>query len=267
MQIGYGITLKLLRMGAIVIATTRFPHDAANRYAREPDFQSFKGRLAVYGLDFRDIPMLHHFCNHVKEVYKRLDVIINNAAQTVRKPPAFYEHLMADEAGEVDAAVLDVIDVVDVYRNGQGKVGYTFEHQQDRLSKEVESRAKVEEGEGSTSSYPPHALALPASQAIMHLPEVNASAALSQIPILEGDRIEKKEEYFPPGLYDRDDQQLDLRAENSWTLALGQISSVEMMECHVINAFAPWVLISELKALMEETRNPSGSEGDWDKVV
>ncbi|KAJ3053949.1 hypothetical protein HK097_003022, partial [Rhizophlyctis rosea] len=91
-KIGYCITLKLLRMGAIVIATTRFPHDAANRYAREPDFQSFKGRLAVY---------------------KRLDVIINNAAQTVRKPPAFYEHLMADEAGEVDAAVLEVIDVVD----------------------------------------------------------------------------------------------------------------------------------------------------------
>ncbi|KAJ3046307.1 hypothetical protein HDV00_000121 [Rhizophlyctis rosea] len=268
-KIGYCITLKFLRMGATVIATTRFPHDAANRYAREPDFESFKGRLAVYGLDFRDIPMLHHFCNHVKQVYKRLDVIINNAAQTVRKPPAFYEHLMANEAGEVRSEVLEVIDVVDVYREGKGRVGYSFEHQKDRLLKGTDGGGTVHEihDDGHGTLHPVHELALPASQAIMHLPDVNASAALSQIPLLDGDRIEKKEELFPPGLYDRDDQQLDLRSENSWTLALGQISSVEMMECHVINAFAPWVLISELKSLMEETGNPDGSSGEWDKFV
>ncbi|KAJ3299792.1 hypothetical protein HK104_006921 [Borealophlyctis nickersoniae] len=257
-KIGYCIALKLLRMGATVIVTTRFPHDAAGRYAKEEDFLTFKGRLAVYGLDFRDIPMLHHFCNHVKQTYQRLDVIINNAAQTVRKPPAFYEHLIGGESQEVSKDVLEVIDLVDVFRLRNGG-GYLFAHGGGRAL----AQARVEELSDGGS-----ALALAASQATAHLPQINTSAQLSQLPIVPGDEGgTAKEMVFPPGLYDRDDQQLDLRSENSWTQELGQISTAEMMECHVINAFAPWVLVSELKALMEATKNRDGSDGEWDKFI
>ncbi|RKO85993.1 hypothetical protein BDK51DRAFT_32004, partial [Blyttiomyces helicus] len=259
-KIGYCIALKLLRMSATVIATTRFPHDAASRFALEPDFPSFRGRLTIYGLDFRDIPMLHHFCRDVRTTFGRLDVIINNAAQTVRKPPAFYEHLMQKERNDVPQQTLDVVDVVDVYRARGG--GYLMGHGAARPSHEASSDdPKLHD---ITTGAP---LPVAASQATAHLSDINTSALLSQIPLLASDAVAVEQRAFPPGLYDRDDQQIDLRTENSWTQEIGQISTVEMMECHVINAFAPWVLVSELKALMEETRNPDGSEGSWDKYI
>lgn len=49
MRIGYATVLKLLRAGAYVLTTTRYPHDAARRYAREPDFDAFAPRLEVVG--------------------------------------------------------------------------------------------------------------------------------------------------------------------------------------------------------------------------
>src|SRR5690242_4327467 len=55
-KIGYQASLKLLRAGAHVIVTTRFPIDAADRYATEPDFAKFKDRLQVHGLDLRHSP-------------------------------------------------------------------------------------------------------------------------------------------------------------------------------------------------------------------
>ncbi|TPX56962.1 hypothetical protein PhCBS80983_g04164 [Powellomyces hirtus] len=265
-KIGYAIALKLLRMGATVLVTTRFPHDAANRFAREPDFEAFTGRLAVYGLDFRDIPMLHHFCRHVQERYSRLDVIINNAAQTVRKPPAYYEHLIAGEAGGISEQVRSIVDVVDVYRARHG--GYVFGHGGGAALTSAEA-AEVE-ATTTTDGSPEKVglgVALAAKQATAHLQDVNVSAALSQLAVLESDTQVSKVQEFPPGLYDRDDQQLDLRRENSWTMELGDISSVEMMECHVINTFAPWVLISELKPLMARTGRLDGAVGDFDKFI
>ena len=71
-------------MGATVIAVTRFPRDAARRYSREQDAFNFNDRLFIYGVDFRDVQMVHRFCHSVKQQFSRLDVIINNAAQTVR---------------------------------------------------------------------------------------------------------------------------------------------------------------------------------------
>ena len=80
-KIGYRCALKLLRCGARVIVTSRFPHDTAKRYAAENDYSTWKDRLDIYGLDFRDMVMLEAFCAFVKQTYDRLDVIINNACQ------------------------------------------------------------------------------------------------------------------------------------------------------------------------------------------
>eukprot|EP00741_Cyanophora_paradoxa_P015021 tig00020830_g14492.t1 len=97
-KIGFHVTLKLLRAGAHVIATTRFPHDAALRFAREPDFDEFRGRLDVYGIDFRDLQSVCRFADFVAGRYTHLDALVNNAAQTVRRPPSFYRHLIPAEA-------------------------------------------------------------------------------------------------------------------------------------------------------------------------
>ena len=102
-KIGYQAALKLLRAGATVVATTRFPHDAARRYAAEPDFAEWGGRLRVHGLDLRHSPSVEIFCSQVSHELGRLDLLVNNACQTVRRPPGFFEHLLDFEERPIDA--------------------------------------------------------------------------------------------------------------------------------------------------------------------
>jgi NAD(P)-dependent dehydrogenase (short-subunit alcohol dehydrogenase family) len=96
-KIGYQAGLKLLRSGARLIVTTRFPQNAAARYAQEADFDDWADRLEIYGLDLRHLPGVEAFCREMVATRERLDFIINNACQTVRRPPEFYAHMMADE--------------------------------------------------------------------------------------------------------------------------------------------------------------------------
>jgi len=102
-KIGYQAGIKLLRAGAELIVTTRFPRDAAARYAREPDFDDWGDRLEIFGLDLRHTPSVEAFCKHLSSTRERLDFIVNNACQTVRRPPDFYRHMLeaetASEAG------------------------------------------------------------------------------------------------------------------------------------------------------------------------
>ncbi|ORY49137.1 NAD(P)-binding protein [Rhizoclosmatium globosum] len=305
-KIGYAIALKLLRMDAAkVIVTTRFPHDAARRFAAEPDSDTFKDRLTIYGLDFRDIRMMHHFCAHIRAKETRLDVIINNAAQTVRKPPGFYEHLMSGEAVEMlGPEVLEKVEVVDVFRVGDkylfGSPDVAAAEAKRLMGSASSAAAKLNvvssgdhvelatnaavQGDVLMATPAKNAINLgtdfipadPGSAASLALKDgvvVNEAASMSQIPMMASDitSAAQSTELFPKGLYDRDDQQVDLRTQNSWNLEMGQISTVEMMECHVINSFAPWVLISELKSLMEASGPVDGStlpEGTFfDKYV
>src|SRR4051812_2401540 len=96
-KIGYQAGLKLLRSGAHLIVTTRFPRNAAARYAEEADFGEWAHRLEIFGLDLRHTPSVETFCRDLVSTRPRLDFIINNACQTVRRPPDFYAHMMAAE--------------------------------------------------------------------------------------------------------------------------------------------------------------------------
>src|SRR5712671_2841638 len=76
-KIGYQAGLKLLRAGARLIVTTRFPRDSASRYATEPDFAEWSDRLEIFGLDLRHTPSVEAFCGHLLATLTRLDFIIN----------------------------------------------------------------------------------------------------------------------------------------------------------------------------------------------
>ncbi len=102
-KIGYQAGLKLLRSGAQLIVTTRFPRDSAQRYGHEPDFAEWGHRLQIVGLDLRYPPGVEALCNHLLETLPRLDFIVNNACQTVRRPPEFYAHMMEGERAAQDA--------------------------------------------------------------------------------------------------------------------------------------------------------------------
>ena len=96
-KIGYRILLKLLRANAVVIATTRFPIDLTIRLSHEKDYEQWKHHLHIYGLDFRNLSSIESFCSFLYQQFPYLDIIINNACQTVRRPPAFYQHLVERE--------------------------------------------------------------------------------------------------------------------------------------------------------------------------
>jgi NAD(P)-dependent dehydrogenase (short-subunit alcohol dehydrogenase family) len=97
-KIGYQAGIKLLRAGAQLIVTTRFPRDAAARYAQESDFDVWGDRLEIYGLDLRHTPSVEAFCQHLNATRERLDFIVNNACQTVRRPADFYKHMLENES-------------------------------------------------------------------------------------------------------------------------------------------------------------------------
>ena len=97
-KIGYHTALKLLRAGATVVATTRFPNDAVDRYRKEPDFVSFRDRLWVYGVDLRDIHGIEALARVLKEKFPGgLDMLVHNAAQTIRRPAPYYRPLLRKE--------------------------------------------------------------------------------------------------------------------------------------------------------------------------
>ena len=116
-KIGYQAAIMLLRAGAHVIVTTRFPVDAASRYAREEDFAAWQDRLEIHGLDFRHTPSIEDFCAQLYRDHDRLDFIVNNACQTVRRPPGFYKHMMALEQSTRAEIASGVSDLVHSSRN------------------------------------------------------------------------------------------------------------------------------------------------------
>ncbi len=87
-----------------LVVTTRFPRDAAMRLAREPDFDDWCDRVEVFGLDLRHTPSVEAFCEHLSATHGHLDYIVNNACQTVRRPPEFYRHML-----ELETASASVI--------------------------------------------------------------------------------------------------------------------------------------------------------------
>ena len=99
-KIGYETALKLLRSGAFVVITTRFPVDAVKRYSAEKDFNTWFKRLRVYQIDFRQLQSLFTFVDYMYEELKHLDILINNAAQTVRHGYEYYEKLFEREQTE-----------------------------------------------------------------------------------------------------------------------------------------------------------------------
>jgi len=202
-KIGYQAAVKMLRAGCRVIVTTRFPQDAVRRYEREADFGEWSERLTVHGLDLRHTPSVEELCARLLRDEPRLDFIINNACQTVRRPAGFYRHLMESEA------------------RGQ----------------------------------------------------LADSAERSQLALLPED-LETSLKLFPEGAIDADLQQVDLREVNSWRLNLHEVPTVELLEVHLVNAVAPFVLNGRLKPLMLRTPerdkhvvNVSAMEGQFYRTL
>jgi len=102
-KIGYQIALWLLNNGCYVIATTRFPADALLRFQKEPNYEQFKDRLFLYGLDFRNLKKVHQFIEFIYQNYKEVNILINNAAQTLYRTDDYNHQLEEDEQAALKA--------------------------------------------------------------------------------------------------------------------------------------------------------------------
>jgi NAD(P)-dependent dehydrogenase (short-subunit alcohol dehydrogenase family) len=214
-KIGFFASLMLLRSGARVVVTTRFPHDAALRYAREPDFEAWRDRLVLYGLDLRHTPSVETFCAHLAATEARLDYVIHNACQTVRRPAGFYAHLLEGEQAPLSALPPGARGTLEAY---------------DGLRR---STALAKAGGA-------------------HAAGLTQAPELSQALLLAEDAY-KGGALFPEGLYDADLQQQDHRAVNSWRLTLAEVPTIELLEVQLVNAVAPFVMNARLKGLMLKT--------------
>jgi NAD(P)-dependent dehydrogenase (short-subunit alcohol dehydrogenase family) len=192
-KIGFALGKRLLRSGARVIGTTRFPHDCARRYAIALDGElgrdALEERLAVHALDLRDLGSVEELCARLREEEPGLDGVINLAAQTVWRPPEQYAHLFPIE--EMASAALP---------HGWGDL--------------VRSRAPE------------------------HLVRALEPLVRKLLPGTTGT--------LPLDLQPREDE----RETNSWRSRLAEVETRELVEVHVVNAIAPFVLMRELLPLL-----------------
>lgn len=219
-KIGFQTALKLLRMGARVIATTRFPADAQSRYLAESDSSEWIGRLTVLGADFRFLGGVEALCDELSRRESCLDIIINNACQTIRRPAAYYAHLVEGER-TADKALLG-------WR--------TSDHDIQNAANSENANVSVTVPKPTTSGF-------------------GDSAAMSQLAVLAEDsmNVEQASVVLPPGERDAHGQQLDTRSTNSWLLRLGEISTPEAVEVFCINTLTPFILNGRLRPLMERS--------------
>jgi len=219
-KIGYQAAIKLLRAGAEVIVATRFPRDAARRFAGEADAADWTARLVVYGIDLRHTPSVERWCDHLCATLPRLDALINNACQTVRRPVGWYDHVIAGERDDLTRLPPAERAMLDRHRallEGAGEPG-----------------AAIVRGDGGGAGAPVG---------------LWKSAVLAQVPLLAED-LERGGHLYPAGRLDADLQQVDLRDFNSWRMTLAEVPTAELLEVHLVNAVAPFVLNARLRPLL-----------------
>ncbi|MBC6467236.1 SDR family oxidoreductase [Actinomadura alba] len=236
-KIGFQVALKLLRDGAEVIVTTRFPRDAARRFAAVPDSADWLRRLHVHGVDLLDLPGVAELLGSVHRRFDHLDILINNAAQTIRRPAAFHREVRAAEKLPLTGTAARV----------------TVTGGACMLTDPAPSSLEAS-GPGPFTPVPPHLMSGPVSG-----PSA-LDGATPEKPVTDGTvtsaRDSAWEVLFPAGRTDETGQPLDLRARNSWSLRLHEVDPAEWLEVQMVNSFAPFLLTSRLRGLLEASPWP-----------
>ncbi|GAB3617439.1 SDR family NAD(P)-dependent oxidoreductase [Okibacterium endophyticum] len=215
-KIGMHIALRLLRDGAHTTITTRFPRDAVRRFAALPDASDWLHRLRIVGIDLRDPAQVISLAESVAE-RGHLDILINNAAQTVRRSPGSYAPLAAAESGPLPEG--DLPEVV--------TFGHTIDAHPLALAASVASHPVL-----STD------LSMPTA--------VRSGDDLARLAMAAGsssvERLKAGTAIDAGGLVP------DLHEVNSWTQNVDDVDPLEMLEVQLCNTTAPFLLVSRLRA-------------------
>ncbi|XP_066911222.1 uncharacterized protein [Clytia hemisphaerica] len=224
-KIGLYTALRLLRDGCNVIVTTRFPNSARHSYSQLPDYNDWKNRVQFIKLDLLDMRSVQEFICWTEINIPHLDILINNAAQTIWRPSKYFDELQKEED---QLALSNTNKLKRKHHEGLLSKEYckAFNKQKSILgaSNNIDSPKNEIISAPSISSY--------RANEFFHNPANDNSV------------------WFPHGVKADDGQQLDLRPMNSWRLKLTDIPFSELLQVLTINSVAPFVLISQLKPLL-----------------
>lgn len=237
-NLGYHVALRLLRCGARVIASSRYPRDAALRYEAEPDSSLWIDRLRIVGADFRSARDAFDLVEQTRIIIAawggRLDILINNAAQTLtdsvetEEQAVHREHLLKDEVSTTRL----------------------IQHQQ--YSARVRGGAQATIGEADRAQSPPPDLSGSVSR-IGQSTDHQMSGGVSHDKTVISSEA--------PALALTHDM-LPFADRSSWMQSLSEIPYQDVISAHSVNTFVPLILIRELLPLMGDTSSPPPSSQD-----
>ena len=220
-KIGMYIALMLLRDGADLTITTRFPKDAVRRFRAMPDADDWIDRLTIVGIDLRDPAQVAALAQEVAAAGP-LDILINNAAQTVRRSPGAYSHLVNAES-------------LPLQGDSQLPKLITF----DRTSQ----------------AHPARLVGSLATDAVAHHADVDTHHEAAALAAEESERVLRAgsaslDAYLAGTAVDAGGLLPDLATSNSWTDTVDQVDPLELLEVQLCNSVAPFILVSRLRPAM-----------------
>jgi NAD(P)-dependent dehydrogenase (short-subunit alcohol dehydrogenase family) len=211
-KIGMYIALRLLRDGAQLTITTRFPRDAARRFAALADSPEWLDRLSIVGIDLRDPTQVVALADAVAAAGP-LDILINNAAQTVRRSPGSYARLVDAELAPLPDGPLPQIT---------------------NLGRTSDAHPRALAGSVTTLTSP--SLAIEAAHDVTAQALTAEAASLSRL--VAGTSIDAG------GLVP------DTHHTNSWVATVDEVDPMELLEVQLCNQTAPFILVSRLRGAM-----------------
>ena len=213
-KIGFYIAKKLLSFGCKVIVTTRFPKDALLKFKEDKEYNLWKNNLIIYPVDFRLFQSTIKFVDYIINTFPYLDILINNAAQTIRRPTSYYKYLLPIEKQE-----FSVEDQNRIIHNDYALLN----------NSNKDNNSLIPKNNNELNSLP-------------------LSVFCSQIKII------KEKEQPDKILMGNDKQPHDFtEGKNSWKLQLDEVPFEEFMEVQIINAWTPFYLNCKLKPLMDKS--------------
>ena len=263
-KIGMYIALRLLRDGAHTTITTRFPKDAVRRFTALEDSPEWIDRLKIVGIDLRDPTQVVALADEVAAAGP-LDILINNAAQTVRRSPGAYSRLVELESAPLpdDVALPELLTFDRISDAHPAAIAGTLQQhavRPPRGASVVEEVAPpvVEEVALRPSRNP---WLRKARSACLETPVVEegaqrlsrnhqTAASMTALSLTAGNA--SLDAHLAGTAVDAGGLLPDLRTENSWTQKVEDVNPLELLEVQLCNATAPFILISRLRPALRE---------------
>ena len=231
-KIGYYIATKLLSYGAKVLITSRFPKDTLFKYQQDPEYERWKNNLIIYPIDFRIFESTIKFVKFISENFPHVDILVNNAAQTIRRTASYYKYLLPTETKELNPEDEKIV-IKNDYINLQKQLKEGEKSKKDK--KEIENSL----------------ISLVNNKDPQYKEILPLSVIASQIRIME----EKEQPHVT--VMGGDGQPYDFsQGKNSWNFELDEIPFQEFTEVQVINTWTPYYLCVKLKPLMMQSPFP-----------